>query len=172
MWVCPGARACTKHLLKVCQGCPAKPVPNCNYLRDNCALETDTYPHAGVSKVRFSRTAVLVSHSLGGGAEHAQSLFLRNPILGPDAVSNQTPRGSGRDVYTGRWCSSVSLVRQRHKGMACVMRLTRMAPVSPHAHRVRPSSQMHSIGVSCFPSDHAFQRCPPDDPSRIPGLIL
>ena len=138
----------------------------------SCALETDRFPHAGVSKVGLTRLGIPVSQSLGGGAEHAASLFIRNRTLGPDAVSNQTPRGSGHDVYAGRWCSSVSGLRQCHNGMACVMRLARMAPVSLHAHHVRPSSQGHSIGVSCFPSDHAFQRCPPADPSRIPGLIL
>ena len=91
--------------------------------------------------------AVPVSRSLGGGAVHAHALFFRNRLSGPDAVSNHTPRGSGQPVYAGRWCSPVSVLRPRHTGMACVMRLARMAPVSPHAHHVRPSSARHSLGV-------------------------
>jgi hypothetical protein len=51
------------------------------------------------------------------------------------------------DVYARRWCSSVSGSRPRHKGVACGARPARTAPVSPHAHRVRPSPQHHSIGV-------------------------
>jgi hypothetical protein len=154
MWVCPGSRACTKHLLKVNQGCPTE---------SRTPAATEPLPAApekligslmpASQKVRLNPTAIPVSPSLGGGAEHAHSLLIRDRYSGPDAVSNQTPWGSGRDVYARRWCSSVSVMRPRHKGMACLLRLTRMAPVSPHAHRVRPSSVLHSIGVSCFPSD-------------------
>ena len=63
-------------------------------------------------------------------------------------------------------------LRPCHKVVACLLRLARMAPVSPHAHRVRPISVLHSPGVPCFLSDHAFQRCPPDDPFSISVLIL
>jgi hypothetical protein len=164
MWVCPGSRACTKHLLKVDQGCPAEPDPSCNRIVICCALETDRFPHAGVSKVRLSRKAVPVSRSLGGGAEHAQALFVWNHMSGPNAMSNQMPRGSGHSVYARLWCSSVSVMRQRHKVVACLSRRARMAPVSPHAHRVRPLILGHSPGVSCLVSTHAFQRLPPDDP--------
>jgi hypothetical protein len=170
MWVFPGSRACTKHLSKVNQGCPTEPDPGCSRILVRCALETDRFPHAGVSKARLSRTAVPVSHPLGGGAEHAPCLFVRNRSWGPNTVSNQTPRGSGHHVYACRWCSSVSVLRQRHKGMACVMRLALMAPVSPHAHRVRPMFVDHSPGVSFF-STYVFRTCPPDDPLLMSALI-
>jgi hypothetical protein len=39
--------------------------------------------------------AIPVSQSLGGGAEHAQSMFIRNRSSGPDAVSNQSHGGPG-----------------------------------------------------------------------------
>ncbi len=120
-------------------GLPGRtPDPGCNRVFISCALETDRFPHAGVSKVRLSRTAVPVSHSLGGGAEHAHGILLRNRILGPGAMSNQMPRGSGHNVYACRWCSSISHTRQRHKGVTCLLRRALMAPVSQQAHRVRP----------------------------------
>jgi hypothetical protein len=160
MEVCSGSRACTKHLSKVNQASPTESEPSCRCLLDKGALETDRCPHTGVSKVGLSRMAVPVSCSLGGGAEHAHCLFIRNRTSGPDAVSNQTPRGSGHDVYARQWCSSVSQSRQRHKGMTCLSRLAHMAPVSPHAHRVRPIFVEHSIGVSFLSSVDVFQKMP------------
>jgi hypothetical protein len=67
-----GSCACTTHLLKVGQGDPAKPDPNCNYLRDNCALETDRFPHTGVSKgeAQSSRLSQLVIRSGEGQNTH------------------------------------------------------------------------------------------------------
>ena len=114
-----------------------------------------------------------VSDSLGGGAEHVHCMCIRNRYWGPNAVSNQMPRGSGCDVYARWWCSSVSDLRQRHKVMACVMRLTRMAPVSPQAHCVRPISVVHPIGVYCCTQITLFKNALlTDDPSSISVLML
>ena len=154
MWVCPGSCACTKHLLKVNQGCPIESDPGCSRRLVCCALETDRFPHAGVSKVGLSRMAVPVSHSLGGGAEHGSFLFFRNRMSGPNALSHQTPQGSGMmpdrsqpGVYACRGCSSVSRKRRCHTGLACLSRPARTAPVSPQAPRVRPIVVSHSPGV-------------------------
>jgi len=115
-------------------------------------------------KVRLTLTGIPVSHSLGGGAEHGQCLCIRNRYWEPNAVSNQMPRGSGCDVYARRWCSSVLHSRQRHKVMACVLRLTRMAPVSPQTHCVRPISVVHPIGVYVFTQITLFKDALPGIP--------
>jgi hypothetical protein len=145
MWACPGSRACTKHLLKVNQGCPTRSRP----LAATAPLPAAPEKLIGAlmpasQKVGLNLMVIPVRQSLGGGAEHAQCLFVRNRYSGPNAVSNQTPRGSGPDVYARWWCSSVSAMRQRHKGVACVMRL----PVWPQlAHTLTA----FALFLSCTP---------------------
>ena len=93
MRVCPGLTRLHQTAIEGQPGLPGrKPDPSCNSPHVCCALETDRCPHTGVAKVRLTPKGILVRHSLGGGAEHAQSQCHPESIFGAerDVESNAT----------------------------------------------------------------------------------
>jgi hypothetical protein len=111
--------------------------------------------------VWLSRTAVRVSRSLGGGAELVRHLLGRHH-LGPNEVSNQWVRGSGLMSTQTGGARRAPCRAPASQWDGLRMRLAVRAPVSPHAHRVRPYPRgvlrvLHG-GLSC--RTHPLLSCP------------